>query len=63
MSLPFKLAVAATSIGFLTAAIALARTTPLTMLAFFWIGLTGFGAGFALYAYAVLRELRSKRVL
>ena len=63
MSLTFKLAAAATSLGFITAAIALANTTPLTMLAFFFIGIGGFGLGFVLYAYAVLRELRAKRVL
>ena len=63
MTLVLRLALAATSVGFLTAGVALARTTPLTMLAFFFIGLTAFAAGFSLYAYAVLRELRSKRVL
>jgi hypothetical protein len=56
-------AFAATSVGFITAAIALVHTTSLTMTAFFFLGITGFFVGFVLYVYAVLRELRAKRVL
>jgi len=49
--------------GYITAAITLVHSTPLTMTAFFFLGLTGFAVGFVLYVYAVLRELREKRVL
>jgi hypothetical protein len=58
-----KLALAATSVGYVTAAWMLIDFTPLTMTAFFFLGLTGFVVGFVLYAYSVLDELRRKRVL
>jgi hypothetical protein len=63
MTSSMLLALAATSVGFLTAVVAIVHTTPLTMLAFFMLGLGGFGVGFALYVYAVFRDLRAKRVL
>ena len=58
-----KVGLAATAMGYITAAITLVHSTPLTMTAFFFLGLTGFAVGFVLYVYAVLRELREKRVL
>jgi hypothetical protein len=58
-----KLALAATCVGFVTAAITLVHPTPLTMMAFFFLGMTGFLVGVVLYAFAVFGELRSKRVL
>ena len=63
MSRLLILALAATSVGFITAAITIVHSTPLNMMAFFFLGLTGFALGFVLYAFAVLGELRKKRVL
>ena len=63
MSPIMKVALAASGTGFVTAAITLVHATSLTMMAFFFLGLTGFAVGFLLYAFAVFRELRAKRVL
>ncbi len=38
-------------------------TTPITMTAFFMLGIPLFAAGFLLYAAAVLKDLRQHRVL
>ena len=63
MSRTVKLALAATSVGFVTAGITVVHFTPLSMTAFFLLGLPGFALGFLLYAFAVVAELRHKRVL
>lgn len=52
-----------TCIGMLATLPCLIRTTPLTMIAFFAIGMPLFAVGFVLYLIAVIRDLRSHKVI
>jgi len=56
-------ALAANALGFLLAIPCLLDTTPITMVVFFLVSLPLFGLGFLLYGTAVVRDLRSHKVL
>jgi len=46
-------------LGFLLAIPCIIQTTPITMCVFFFLGVPLFGLGFLLYAYSVLKDLRT----
>jgi len=56
-------ALVATALGFLLAIPCLLVTTPITMVLFFLVSLPLFGIGLLLYLAAVVRDLRSHKVL
>lgn len=63
MNRRLKAALVFTGAGYLTAAAALIKTTPLIMTLFSFVGIACFGAGFFLYASVVIGDLRSHDVL
>jgi len=50
-------------LGFLLAVPCIIETTPITMCAFFFLGIPLFGVGFLLYAYSVFKDLRAHGIL
>lgn len=50
-------------LGFLLAVPCIVETTPITMCLFFFLGVPLYGLGFLLYAYSVVKDLRSHGVL
>ncbi len=63
MSRLIKTALALSAVGYAAAAIGLLKTSSLTMILFFFVGLPCFFIGFVLYLTEVLRDLRRHRVL
>jgi hypothetical protein len=56
-------ALVASALGFLLAIPCLLETTPITMVVFFLVSLPLFGIGLLLYLAAVVRDLRTHKVL
>ena len=63
MSKLIQWALVASTLGFLLAIPCLLETTPITMLVFFLVSLPLFGIGLLLYLAAVVRDLRTHKVL
>lgn len=57
-----EIALVLSGIGYMLTVPCLVDTTPITMTIFFAFGIPFFAAGFLLYAYDVLRDLRRHKV-
>lgn len=57
------LALLAAAVGTALAVLCFATTTPATMTLFFFVGIPAYLAGMGLYAWAVIRDLKSHGVL